>query len=161
MIEVESSLGAGASFHVYLPLIEEKKLNENINRVKKVISGNGELILIVDDDKNIRDISSEVLNSLGYQTMVAADGLEAVDIFLANKNSISLVIMDAVMPKLSGVLAAERIKKACPKVKIIFATGYNEDESLKKEMPTDNSVVLSKPYDMSILSEAIVKQLKS
>jgi PAS domain S-box-containing protein len=161
ILEVESTPGEGSSFHIYLPLLEEKKIDVESEELNEAVSGNGELILVVDDNADIRTTSTEVLESLGYRVLEASDGLQAVDIFASNQNEIALIIMDIVMPRLGGVQAVERIKALCPDTKVIFASGYDKDETLKGEMPSDEDVMLSKPYNVIKLSQVIREQLDS
>ncbi|ATX80547.1 PAS domain S-box-containing protein [Mariprofundus aestuarium] len=161
ILEVESGVGSGTSIHIYLPLLEEHKIEVISEEYTEVVPGSGELILIVDDNADIRKTSKEVLEKLGYQVMEASDGLEAIEQFTTNQDSISLIIMDVVMPNLGGVKASERIKKLRPDVKVIFATGYDKDETLKDEMPVDKHMILSKPYNIVKLSQLIREQFNS
>ena len=158
VIEVESTPGQGSSFHIYLPLVAEHKASAVTEAASEVESGHGELILLVDDNANIRSTGKAVLESIGYRVVEAADGLQGVEQFTANRDSISLIIMDVVMPRLGGVGAAERIRAFCPDVKIIFATGYDKDDALKGEMPS-GEVILPKPYNVVKLSRMIREQL--
>jgi len=161
VFEVESSPGEGSSFHVYLPTIGEEKASIVPEELPEIISGNRELILIVDDNADIRRTSKEVLDNMGYQVLVASDGLDAIEQYTANQHAVSLIIMDIVMPRMGGVQAAERIKNLFPDAKVIFVTGYDKDETLKREMPSDEYVILSKPYNITQLSRIIRDQLDS
>jgi signal transduction histidine kinase/ActR/RegA family two-component response regulator len=161
VIEVDSRLGEGTAFHIYLPLLEEKNIDVTSDQVSKVVSGNGELILLVDDNAEVRSTVKDVLENLGYRVLEASNGLKAVDMFINGQQDISLIIMDVVMPILGGVQATERIRAISPEAKVIFATGYDKDETLKSEMPADESIVLSKPYDISVFSRAIRDKLDS
>jgi len=155
LIEVESMPGEGSAFHVYLPLKDEKELIVSDETSGKPLAGKGETILVVDDNAFVRRTTEELLKNLGYHVLEASDGLEAVDVFVANQNDIALVIMDIVMPRLGGVKAVERMRRACPELKVIYATGYDKDETLGKETPLDDDIIISKPYAMGALSEAI------
>lgn len=161
VIEVESEVGKCTAFHIYLPLVEEKIVEIPPDELTAAVPGNGELILMVDDNVDIRNAGREVLNSIGYQVLEAADGLQAVEQFAANRHAIDLIIMDVVMPQLGGIQAAERIRALCRNTKVIFATGYDKGETLNSEMPSDDHVVLSKPYNIVKLSQAIRAQLDS
>ena len=160
-IEVESTLGKGTSFHIYLPLIEERKIDITSVEPIETVSGNGELILAVDDNADVRHAIKDILNRLNYRVLEASDGLEAVDVVTANGDDISLIIMDVVMPRLGGVAAVERIRKINPEAKVIFSTGYDKDETLKNDMPSDEYIVLTKPYNFAQLSQMIRTQLDS
>jgi len=161
IIEVESKIESGTSVHIYLPLLETHKVKIAPTSLAKSTSGNGELILIVDDNADVRSTSKEVLEDLGYQVLEASDGLEAVKLFSANMDTIALIIMDVVMPRLGGVDAFEQIKELRSDAKVIFATGYDKDESLKDDMPSDDHIIISKPYEVFELSQLIRNQLDS
>ncbi|ATX82224.1 PAS domain S-box-containing protein [Mariprofundus ferrinatatus] len=161
MLEVESKIGKGSSFHIYLPLLEEKTIQVVSDEIREAVSGKDELILVVDDNAEIRETSREVLESIGYRVVEASNGLEAVDAYIAKQQEIAVIIMDVVMPRLSGVKAVERIKALNPDAKVLFSTGYDRDETLKGEMPSDDYVVLSKPYSIVKLSNAIREQIDS
>jgi len=159
-IEMESMPGKTV-FHIYLPLIEEKGFDLSIENQINLLAGQGELILIVDDNANVRATDTEVLQEIGYSVQEAIDGLDAIEKFKAHRQEIALIIMDVVMPRMGGVIAAERIKLIDPTAKIIFATGYDKDSTLNKDMPSKANVVLSKPYNIIQLSRAIRELLDS
>ena len=158
-LEIESRVGIGTSVHIYLPLIKESRHTVTAEGEAVSVQGSGELILIVDDNTEILHTNKEVLESLGYQVLIASDGLEAVERFAANKETVQLIIMDIVMPKMGGVMAFECIKEMSPDAKVIFATGYDMDEALKSEMPSVEYEVLSKPYDIIQLSKLVRTKL--
>lgn len=160
VIEVESTRGEGTAFHIYLPVIEEEKVTMTSDISDEVETGNGELILVVDDNADVRATVKAILNRLNYDVIEAYDGLNAVDQFVDNQQNIRLIIMDVVMPRLGGVKAAERIWKAEAGTSIIFSTGYDRDETLKNEMPSEDCPVLTKPYTVAKLSQLIQAQLK-
>ncbi|MDX8411676.1 MAG: response regulator [Mariprofundaceae bacterium] len=101
------------------------------------------------------------LKSMNYKVLGASDGLDAIDIFVANQNEISLIIMDVVMPKLGGVKAVERIREIRPDIKVIFSTGYDKRAVSRDNMPSDGSATLSKPYNIVELSKTIRNLLGS
>jgi len=161
-IEVESVKGAGSTFHVYLPLQEHDDLSSLPAQPKLAIEkGDGELVLLVDDQEDILKTSEDVLDSLGYRTLRASNGLEAIDTFIDNQNDISLIIIDIVMPELGGVEAVEKIREINPDIKVIFSTGYDKDESLSKTLLLDKAILLAKPYSISELAKSIRTQLDS
>ncbi|PIW44134.1 MAG: hypothetical protein COW18_13835 [Zetaproteobacteria bacterium CG12_big_fil_rev_8_21_14_0_65_54_13] len=124
-------------------------------------TGKGEIILLADDEAHILDVGKEVLEALGYQVLVATDGLELVDLFKAHQNHIALIITDIMMPNLGGAGAVEIIRKIQPDIKIIFTTGYDKAEERLDNMQMQAETVLYKPYNIAELSSMIRKQLKS
>ncbi|MES0371393.1 MAG: ATP-binding protein [Mariprofundaceae bacterium] len=157
-VEVESIEGNGATFHIYLPLLENKETAPK-PLPEDTVAGHGEMILLVDDDVHILESGKEVLEALGYTVLRAMNGLDAVDTFITHQNDIALIIMDLVMPKLGGVLAVERIRKISPDVKVIYSTGYDKEGSLPGQIPLGDAVILSKPYNVEELSKTIRDQL--
>jgi len=160
-IEVESSKGEGSIFHVYIPLIEVEMPAVLSDHVIEAVHGNGECILLVDDETGILSVGIEILETLGYQVLSASDGEEAVEVFLANQDKVSLIITDVVMPKLSGIKAIERIREVSPGVKVIFATGYDKRLALPDELISGKEDVLTKPYNIDLLSRVISNKLDS
>jgi len=161
-IEVESEEGVGTVFHVFLPLVEGVADDKPVKTDERGFAeGEGELILLVDDEPNILETGKEVLEMLGYRTLLASNGKEAVECYRKHHDQIALVIMDVVMPKLGGTKAAEKMKKINPHVKVIFSTGYDKDSTVPDQLPSFDHLILSKPYDILDLSKAIRDQLDS
>jgi len=160
-IEIESVEGEGSTFHIYIPLLEGQKIVSTPLPHQHMKQGQSELILLVDDELQILETGSEVLKSLGYRVLEASNGMQAVDIFAANKDEVALVIMDIVMPVLGGVKAAERIKEITPDTKVIFSTGYDMGATFPDVLPSNKAVVLNKPYNVNEINEIIRKMLDS
>jgi len=161
VIDVDSKLGRGTSFHIYLPVTEVKGVIAPHEDWDDTVNGHGELLLVVDDSSEVRSTSNEVLSSLGYRVLEASDGFEAVEKFTEKQSDIALIIMDLIMPRLGGISAAARIREVSPNAKIIFATGYDKHETLKDELSSDEHMVLFKPYDIIKLSHMIRDLLDS
>ncbi len=158
VVEVESTPGIGTELHIYLPLIDAEA--ETIPIVENVAApGRGECILLADDEESLLIATCEVLESLGYKVFTAMDGQQAVDIYKSHKDEIDLVLLDIVMPKLGGILAAHKIKELNPLVRVMFVTGY-DDKSFSSEGDMERDVpVIHKPYAIEDLSNKIRQQL--
>ncbi len=152
-IEVRSNKGIGSVFEIYLPVTEAKVITPE----EKTYShqGNGETILIVDDEKALIDISSQLLEMMGYHVLIAHNGLEAIDVFTEHKREIKAILMDVVMPKCGGVEAAAHIRKDNPDVGIIFVTGYDQLKATDEHIVSISDMVLTKPYSVEALGKAI------
>jgi len=161
IMEVESTPGEGTAFHIYLPILEEKKVEIAPKAVTEAVSGNGELILVVDDNADVRNTVKNILSELNYTVLEAADGLEAVDLFTSRQDDIDLILMDVVMPRLGGVKAFERIINIRPDIKVVFTTGYDRDDTLKNEMPASEFSIIAKPFNIANLSRTIRQKLDS
>lgn len=158
IVEVESQVGKGTSFHLYLPVEEEKP--GPVDQEETTISqGDGELLLLVDDEDDIRYTTQELLNSLGYETLEAADGKKALEIYSANRERVGLVISDVVMPKMGGVDLMKAVHQLDDKVPFIFMTGYDMGHLLESEELETNRII-SKPFTVEKLSKMIHQVLK-
>lgn len=154
LIEVASEMGSGSEFHIYIPLLNTTdKAVLQTKSDTQLKSGNGELILVVDDDQTLRHTTAETLESFGYRTIMAANGREAVDLYQSKQ--IDLVLLDVVMPELSGPDAAREILAINPLANIIFATGYDRSDSLQALEGIENIPVLSKPFKIGNLGQTI------
>ncbi|WP_018294588.1 ATP-binding protein [Mariprofundus ferrooxydans] len=162
-VDVESiPTGKGSEFHIYLPIEEVSEMTPELTQEAQPEVGHGETILLVDDEAYVIETGKEVLESLGYQVLTAHDGMEAVDLFRANKERVALVIMDVVMPKMSGAKAAGQIRQIAPDAKVLFCSGYDKEATLPRDLSSDDATIfLSKPYNVETLSKLIRKQLKS
>ncbi|PJA33405.1 MAG: hypothetical protein CO187_01415 [Zetaproteobacteria bacterium CG_4_9_14_3_um_filter_53_7] len=160
-IEVESIAGEGSVFHIYLPLLESSDVSPLAQPDELGEHGMDETILLVDDDTYILEVGKELLESLNYKVLVASDGLEAIEIFRANMDDVSIIITDIMMPKLGGVEAVERIRSIRPDMKVIFTTGYHKGEDRLKKIHDNNAIVLYKPFDIDDLSRVIRRQLET
>ena len=160
VIDIESEVGKGTKFYMYFPLshLSEVKREEESS---VIIAGEDETILLVDDEDDLREAVGEVLTSMNYNVIVASNGKEAVEIFSENKDKISLVISDIVMPIMGGVEAAYEIRLLKRDVPIIFATGYDKNEMIGSVGEMERSMVLSKPFRLSELSNNIRSLIES
>ena len=153
IIDAQSVIGRGATFNVYLPaskkeVIKEKQLDQEI------LKGN-ETVLLVDDEDMIIDVGSKILKSLGYRTLTAKDGEEAIEVYQANKSKIDMVILDVIMPGIGGGETYDRLKKINPKVKVLLSSGYSLDEQATEIMDRGCNGFLQKPFLLKQLSQRI------
>ena len=154
-ITLDSRLGAGTTFRCYLPRSTETPQEmEAVPPAKGPLNGK-ETILLVDDEEMIRDLGKQILTMEGYTVITAGDGREAVDLFLAGKGTIDLVLLDLTMPRMSGLEVLERIRKVDPKVKVVLSSGYRAEEAHDPEHLSVASAFLSKPYRLEGLSRTV------
>ncbi|MDQ7057469.1 MAG: ATP-binding protein [Ghiorsea sp.] len=159
-IEVENHETQGTTFQVYIPLLEQQATVSPTEEIQTVTTqGHGELILLVDDEPMVLEMGADVLESLGYRVLQACDGREAVDMFSKHQHDIALVITDVVMPELSGIEAAQRMRQIQSNIPVIFSTGYDPDSTLTKNILAKHELILSKPYHINELSATISKAL--
>lgn len=159
-IDVQSSLGKGTKFSIYIPLQEKKISAPDQQKTSSSQQGKDELILIVDDDETLRQSNAEVLEVLGYKTLQACNGLEAVQIFEQRQADIRLVFMDVMMPIMGGSEAGEHIHGIQPNIPILFTTGYDKNKTLDGRHPLPSGQdILSKPFTIEQLAQAIQQHL--
>jgi two-component system, cell cycle sensor histidine kinase and response regulator CckA len=162
-INVYSEPGKGTTFKIYIPSINDAGA-EGEDLTERTIEGGRETILIVEDDEDMRKIISEILQSLGYNIIIASDGEEGLDVFTERYDEIDFVILDVVMPKLSGREVYERIKKIKPEVASLFVTGYSLNGSHTDFILKEGIEVLQKPYsfeDIAIKIREILDKRKA
>ena len=117
---------------------------------------------LVVDDEEVRNFTKETLESLGYNILLAADGYEALGIFNLRKADIDLVILDLIMPKMSGDEVFHRMKLEDPDVNVLISSGYGIEEQTKGMMKdTGISGFLHKPYNISEIAEAVKMALSA
>jgi len=152
-IDVESQPGQGSTFHVYFPMVEHKEVHHTTPADIERFSAKGELILVVDDDETLRSTTAEALASIGYRTLTAGNGLEAVEIYSSIK--VDLIILDVVMPEMGGPAAAKIMLQNNPATRIIFASGYDKESALRNTDGLENVPLLSKPFEITELQKTI------
>jgi len=164
MIEVESTPNQGTSFHVYLPLETNEKEEQKHDVHYQSLMGNGETILIADDDKALRLAHQSALENLNYKILLAEDGLEAIKIYAQNKTQINLVMMDSMMPNMDGAKAAQHILMMDKDAKIFFATAYEKNGTTGRWLTQDAKELdsirrLQKPFTIEQLCQIIREEL--
>ena len=137
-IDVQSEVGKGSEFKVYLPAAKDQNESQSIKEYK-FPQGRGETILIVDDEKNLLELLQTTLESRNFKVLTAIDGNEAISIYEKNKNKIEVVLLDMLMPNLDGVSTVTQLKKINPDVKIIGMSG-----SLLENMTDEMNKLLEK-----------------
>ncbi|MBF0198629.1 MAG: response regulator, partial [Planctomycetes bacterium] len=146
-IEVNSEVDKGTCFNIWLPCETDNSTLENEEeKVHEKFNGEGLTILIVDDEALILETTTAFLNDHGCETLCAHNGVDAVEVYKVHQEKIDLIIMDSVMPEMTGEEATEKIKEICPTQKILMASGQRAPSHTGHENPADYA--LSKPYAM-------------
>jgi len=159
-VEVESVQGTSSTFHVYLPLLEtDEEVPFAVVAEGEAANGQGELVLLADDEAMVREIIGEVLESFGYKVLLAEDGLAAEALFKEHQTRIRLAVLDVVMPHAGGMQLTESIREINPELPIIFLTGYDKEKVLGGIKPMPNSEILTKPVNFGVLKHSIRKLL--
>lgn len=160
-INVISTKNEGTKFNIFFPSLKPvKMITKSKKKLFKDLQGNGELILIVEDEKEVLEIAKIILNENGYRTLEAKNAEDALELFLKNKNKIDLVFADIVLPGKSGLELWTQIQKFKPDAKILFTSGHTT-ENLKLNLSMDNGAkFLFKPYNMRELLKTLKTSLE-
>jgi len=151
-IDVKSQPGEGSAFSVYLPLVWLEPADEE---APARISGGTETILIAEDNTELCKLSVSVLEDHGYTVLAATDGAMAVKTFREHKDTLSIVILDVVMPKMNGKEAFDAIRALDPSMKVIFTSGYTDDIIQEKGIANEKYDFLGKPITPATLLKKI------
>jgi CheY-like chemotaxis protein/anti-sigma regulatory factor (Ser/Thr protein kinase) len=157
-IEVESEEGAGAVFRIFLPITEKPTKLDHIVSPEQLAGGEGR-ILLVDDEKQVVQVTAELLRSIGYQVSGWTSSIEAIDHFKENQEDYDLVLTDLTMPYLTGTELSVRIKQLRPDIPIILFTGYSE--RLSREAAADAGIdeYCMKPVSLRELARMVSRLL--
>jgi len=154
-LTVESTVGKGTTFKVYLPSAEGVPAERRDDRQQSgTIEGDG-TILVVEDDDELRATASELLTILGYNVLTASDGLEGVEVYREHHKHIDLVLLDMVMPRMGGYEAYQEMRKIEPSVPSLFVTGYNMTDTAAGLNGENGIEAIQKPYTVAGLSSKI------
>lgn len=157
-VEVSSKVGVGSSFKVYLPAAEVAMPEGSAAPMRSFPHGNGELILVVDDEQQIREMTSEILDRHGYRVVLASDGIEAAELFAERAEEIRLVLSDLCMPNLDGAKLAHAMRQINPSIKLLVMSGMtsglsNDGVEIRPEDFAD--ALLEKPFRAETLLEQV------
>ncbi|MFK7838964.1 MAG: ATP-binding protein [Bdellovibrionales bacterium] len=159
-LDVESKVGEGTSFIIYLPAATDIDMQEDEDEQEKVFEEEtkdltgSERILLVEDEDAVRTFSQRALSNKGYEVISAESGENALEVFNALDNKyLDLIITDVVMPGMDGPTLVQRMRQDSPSIKIIFMSGYTEDK-LKDHMG-DNIFFLPKPFTLKQLAAKV------
>jgi CheY-like chemotaxis protein len=151
---VYSEPDRGTSFKIYLPRIEDEEGERGRDRRTDVqsIERGSETILLVEDEKGVRELAREYLEMSGYTVIEAEDGHTALELAAMHAGTIHLLMTDVVMPGISGRELAERVKLIRPKINVLYMSGYTDQAVVHHGILDMDAVLLQKPFTMATLS---------
>jgi len=154
-IEARNAEGSGLQFKLWLPAART-----NGSRTPEPVHpaaprGNGECILVVDDEESVRQPVRLTLEGWGYRVLNAADGLEALSVFNGRNAHVRLVLTDVMMPRLGGLRLVEAVQQIAPGLPTILMTGVSDEPTLADARRLRVSGFLAKPFERGQLLEAI------
>jgi len=144
-MDVESELGKGTTFVVYLPASTVERRKKEDRKVEEV-KGGSETILVVEDEEAIRLLLTELFRSKGYNVLEAHDGMEGLEMYKAHLHEIGAVITDMGLPKLSGQDLFAKIMEINPSARVILASGYLEPHLKSSLFSAGAKAFVQKPY---------------
>ncbi len=148
-ISVYSEPGNGAAFNILLPLSNLQCQEED--KTEAIHNGSGS-ILVIDDEKIIRETAADVLKHFGYEVITAASAVEGIEAFKAARQKIKLVLLDMIMPEINGRECFEQLKSICPEVKVVLASGFSKEEDIDLMKEKGLCGFIHKPYSLRELS---------
>jgi PAS domain S-box-containing protein len=144
-ITCQSEMGRGTTFDILLPVNNSKPKPGGGNKNLKTLSGN-ETVLVVDDDDRVRLLAKETLETFGYTVLEASNGKDALTIYAEKQDLISLVVLDLMMPEMSGRTCLKHLLSINPSVKVIIMSGYSTEDEIQKSKDMGATNFLGKPY---------------
>jgi CheY-like chemotaxis protein len=150
LLDVHSEPGKATTFKVYLPAMEDGSAAKQKRQIVKH-RGNGETILVVDDETSILNVTRQTLEAFGYRVLTAQDGAEAVAVYAEKKNEIAVVLTDVIMPIMDGTSLIRVLMRINPSIKIVRASGYCSDASADGFLQAGGKHLLTKPYTAETL----------
>jgi PAS domain S-box-containing protein len=156
IVNVYSEPGKGTTFKVYLPAMEiSSEARKEQTETANLPRGNGETVLVVDDEASILTITSQTLQAFGYRVLTATDGADAVAVYAEHRNEIAVVLTDMAMPVMDGPAAIHALTRMNPAIKIVAASGFTANGGAIKASGAGVKHFLTKPYTAGTLLKTI------
>ena len=158
---VYSEAGRGTTFKIYLPRIEEESMPATRDRLpsEKAAPRGSEVILLAEDEKGVRELAREYLETSGYTVLVAEDGRAAIELARMHSGQIHLLMTDVVMPGIGGPETAERIRALRPEIKILYMSGYTDQAIMHQGVLQEGAILLQKPFTLAALASKLREML--
>jgi CheY-like chemotaxis protein len=144
-IEIDSEMGRGTTFKIYLPRVEDASADSGKPEAVSAMGGN-ETVLVVEDQPEVRGYATAALRAYGYQVIEAASAAEALLVWEREGERIALILTDVVMPSLSGRELADRLKERRPGIKVLFMSGYTDDTIVHHGVLEKDAEFIQKPF---------------
>jgi len=157
-VDVQSEIGKGTQFEVWLPAIEKKTVQPGEEKPAEMPAGHGELILVVDDEEAIQQIARATLENYGYRVLAAMNGVEAVMLYKRHGSEVKAVLLDSTMPLMDGAATLRVLRQIAPDVSILGVSGLDSETGFAIG-PGGVQAFLTKPYtaqDLLVKLNAVV-----
>jgi len=156
---VYSEPGEGTTFKIYLPISGDDHQPATVARDTGHQLGGSETLLLVEDEETVRNLATRILEKQGYKVLVARHGLDAVRVATEYAGEIHLVITDVVMPGMGGRELVASLRPLCPDARILFISGYTDDEILRRGILDPKMAFLEKPFTANTLTRKVRETL--
>ena len=153
MINVYSEPGHGTTFTIYLPA-SAKEVQKEAIPTEEIVPGT-ETILLIDDEEIVMEINKELLETMGYTVYAAGSGQEGLAIYMEKKDKIDLIILDMIMPGISGGITFDRLREINPNIKVLLSSGYSLNGEAQDIMDRGCNGFLQKPFLLEELSRKV------
>ena len=154
-ITIQSEVGQGATFRIYLPAFEAPARETELISPSRPPADGAETILLVEDEAGLRKLAREMLLKQGYRVMQASGGPEALRVWGQNPEGIDLLLTDVVMPQMSGRELADQLKAARPDLKVLYMSGYTHDVIARHGVLDSETAFLQKPFTHDALGRKL------
>jgi two-component system cell cycle sensor histidine kinase/response regulator CckA len=154
-IWVDSALGAGTTFEIFLPAVHEPDQEDSAKEKVGRDTGGSETILVVDDEEGVREVATQYLSARGYFVLTAESGARALELAAAHPGPIHVLVTDALMPGMNGPALAKQLLGQRSETKVLYMSGYAEDTSLLEDARERGESFLQKPFGLDTLAERL------
>ncbi|MEW6364312.1 MAG: PAS domain S-box protein [Acidobacteriota bacterium] len=159
-IGVESRVGQGATFTIYLPAIRDGRgSSPQAPRLEEAVGGRGEVILLVENEPAVLEVLRQMLAQMGYRVLTATDGEEALAVYRQRSKEIALVLTDLIMPRMDGAMLLRALRAEDPQVKVVAMTGYPLGDGHGQLLAEEVVDWVQKPIDNALLALALRRAL--
>ena len=156
-IDIYSEVGIGTKFELNFPEhVSAEKLQKSMQKEVKIHKGEG-TILVIDDEKLMRDIAGSILSKCGYNIIFAENGQVGIDVFKKHQKEVKAVLLDMNMPVKSGLDTFQELREIDSNIKIIMSSGFEKDERMQKVIDLGVNDFIQKPYTIKNLSLCVYR----
>jgi len=159
-IEVESEVGRGTTFRVYLPHTSKSEPGPQESPVVQVYAAAYETVLLVEDEPRVAGLVASALKKTGYIVLQASDATQALEIVRTHAAPIDLLLTDVVMPGMNGRQLADQVKLTRAETRVLYMSGYSDDAMLRHGIQTASVHFIQKPFSMEALGAKVRETLR-
>lgn len=160
-IQVRTETGKGTEFRIFLPASESVETDRRTEPGKALPVGHGEMVLLMDDEATVRQLTQTTLQNYGYRVLTAMSGLDGITTFDAHKDEIKLLVSDTDMPVMNGIVAIRAIQKLKPELPVIITSGVERDTEQLAGIDRTHLTILQKPYTVEQILNAVARGLNA